>query len=410
MLGGVDPDFHRRDLYDAIEAGAFPQWELGIQAFEDNEEQMFQDIDLLDITKMVPEELAPVQPIGLMTLNGNPTNFFAEVEQVAYCTAHLVPGIDHGDDPMLAARNFSYLDTQLTRLGGPNFDKLPINRPHTPVNSMHRDGFGQDAVHGGIAPYKPNSLDGGCPFTANGKMAGALTEAMRTIPAGVLGREKPASFDDHYSQPRQFWLSMTAVEQTHIIAAYTFELGKCFEQTIKERALTTLANIDPVLCGAVAAGLGLEAPKPTVELVDLAPSAALSQLGETWPVMGRQVAIVVGPDPGRACASTSSGRTDREVCRVRRDPARRPGAARAGRAGAPGRQGRPARARLGPAHRDDARRGVPAFQGDRRLGRPSGARPAGPRAHLRPQRARRPVDLRTRRGFRLRRVRRVRVD
>ncbi|MGQ0632615.1 MAG: catalase [Sporichthyaceae bacterium] len=303
LLSGIDPDFHRRDLYDAIEAGAFPQWELGIQAFEDTPEQMFEGIDLLDVTKFVPEELAPVQPIGLLTLNANPTNFFAEVEQVAFCTAHLVPGIDHGDDPMLAARNFSYLDTQLTRLGGPNFDKIPINRPHVPVNSMHRDGFHQEAVFGGIAPYKPNSLDGGCPFTANGangSVAGALTEVMRTIGEGVLGREKPASFDDHYSQPRMFFASLTPVEQDHVIAAYTFELGKVYEQAIKERVLTTLANIDERLCAEVAAGLGLPAPKATEPLTVQTLSAALSQVGTTWPVLGRTVAIVVGADAALA--------------------------------------------------------------------------------------------------------------
>ncbi|MGQ0625583.1 MAG: catalase [Sporichthyaceae bacterium] len=295
MLGGFDPDFHRRDLFDAIEAGAYPQWELGIQAFEDTPEQMFEGIDLLDVTKLVPEELAPVQPVGLMTLNANPTNYFAEVEQVAFCTAHVPPGIDHGDDPMLAARNFSYLDTQLSRLGGPNFNQLPINRPHVAVNSMHRDGAHQSAVHGGVAPYKPNSLDGGCPFTANGD-PGALTEAMRTIPSGVLGREKPASFDDHFSQPRMFYASLSPVEQAHVAAAYTFELGKVYEQAIKERALVAIANIDPALCAQVAAGLGLPAPKPTEPAGKVTLSAALSQIGQQWPVAGRTLGIIVGAD------------------------------------------------------------------------------------------------------------------
>ncbi|HUR75931.1 MAG TPA: catalase [Sporichthya sp.] len=296
MLAGFDPDFHRRDLYDAIESGAFPEYDLGIQVFEDNAEQTFAGIDLLDPTKLVPEELAPVQIIGTLTLNGNPTNFFAEVEQVAFCTAHLVPGIDVTDDPLLTARNFSYLDTQLTRLGGPNFAQIPINRPHVPVNSMHRDGFHQDAVHGGVAPYKPNSLDGGCPFTANGDV-NALIEVARAIPASNIVREKPASFEDHYSQPRLFWLSMTPVEQDHIVAAYTFELSKCYETAIRERALTTLANIDDGLCARVAEGLGLEPPKPSVELVEVELSPALSQLGAEWPVDGRVVGLVVGPTP-----------------------------------------------------------------------------------------------------------------
>src|SRR5690606_25835521 len=167
IIGGVDPDFHRRDLADAIEAGAFPEWDLGVQGFPDNPEQMFEGIDLLDPTKIVPEELAPVQIIGTLQINRNVTNFFAETEQVAFHPGHLVPGIDITDDPLMQARLFSYLDTQLLRLGGPNFAQIPINRPHAPVNDMLRDGFHQHGVHAGVAPYQPNSLDGGCPFMAS---------------------------------------------------------------------------------------------------------------------------------------------------------------------------------------------------------------------------------------------------
>ncbi|MFJ5812063.1 catalase [Streptomyces sp. NPDC093093] len=291
IAAGVDPDFHRRDLADAIEAGAYPQWELGIQTFPDTPEQTFAGIDLLDPTKIVPEELAPVQPIGLLTLNANPSNYFAETEQVAFHVGHLVPGIDVTDDPLLQGRLFSYLDTQLTRLGGPNFGQLPINRTHAPVNDMLRDGMHQTAVHRGVAPYRPNSLDGGCPF-----LAGADTGAFIEVPAQVAEsrkvREAPASFDDHYSQPRLFWLSMSPPEREHIIAAYTFELGKCYEQAIKERALGVLANIDPQLCEQVAAGLGLPAPAADSSLTDPEPSPALSQLGRTWPTDGRIVGIV----------------------------------------------------------------------------------------------------------------------
>ncbi|GAA2399353.1 catalase [Streptomyces viridochromogenes] len=291
IAGGVDPDFHRRDLADAIEAGAYPEWELGIQTFPDTPDQMFEGIDLLDATNLVPEELAPVQPIGLLTLNRNPSNFFAETEQVAFHVGHLVPGIDITDDPLLAGRLFSYLDTQITRLGGPNFAQIPINRPHAPVNDMHRDGFHQDAVHRGVAPYRPNSLDGGCPFLA-GADNGAYIETPVTVPEGTKVREAPESFSDHYSQPRRFWLSMSAVEQEHIVGAYTFELGKCYEQAVKERALRTLANIDPGLCARVAEGLGLPAPEPTVPLADVEPSPALSQVGQVWPTDGRLVGIV----------------------------------------------------------------------------------------------------------------------
>ncbi|MGJ6968995.1 catalase [Streptosporangium sp. G11] len=291
LIGGVDPDFHRRDLADAIEAGAYPQWEMGIQVFPDTPEQTFEGIDLLDATKIVPEELAPVQPIGLLTLNANPVNFFAETEQVAFHTGHLVPGIDITDDPLLAGRMFSYLDTQISRLGGPNFPQIPINRPHAPVNDMLRDGSHQTAVHAGVAPYKPNSLDGGCPFYA-GMEEGAYRETPVQVPAARKVREAPASFADHFSQPRRFWLSLAPVEREHVIAAYTFELGKVYEQVIKERTLLALAEIDPYLCEQVAQGLGLPAPAPAGPLPSVEPSPALSQLGRTWPATGRVIGIV----------------------------------------------------------------------------------------------------------------------
>ncbi len=293
QLGGLDPDFHRRDLADAIEAGAFPQWELGVQVMPDTPEQTFEGIDLLDPTKIVPEELAPVRPLGLMTLNANPTNFFAETEQVAFHPGHLVPGIDITDDPLLSGRLFSYLDTQITRLGGPNFAQIPVNRTHAPVNDMLRDGFHQDAVHPGVAPYKPNSLDGGCPFFA-GAEEHAFVEHPLPVAESKKVRESPASFADHFSQPRQFWLSMTPVEQEHIIAAYTFELGKCREPAVRERTLLALARIDARLCAQVADGLGL--PAPEGETVEVDPSPALSQLGARWPVAGRTVGILTGPD------------------------------------------------------------------------------------------------------------------
>ncbi|MFJ8159976.1 catalase [Streptomyces sp. NPDC096136] len=291
LLCGMDPDFHRRDLYDAIEGGAHPQWELGVQVFPDTPEQAFEGVDLLDPTKIVPEELCPVQPIGLMTLNANTRNYFAETEQVAFHPGHLVPGIDVTDDPLLAGRLFSYLDTQISRLGGPNFGQLPVNRPHAPVNDMLRDGMHQSAVHTGVAPYRPNSLDGGCPFLA-GADTGAFVEVPVTVPDAAKVREAAASFSDHFTQPRLFWLSMSEPEREHIIAAYTFELNKCHERAVRERTLTVLANIDPQLCEQVAAGLGLPAPRPTVPLVTADASPALSQMGGTWPTDGRVVGIV----------------------------------------------------------------------------------------------------------------------
>ncbi len=295
LINGMDPDFHRRDLADAIEAGAFPQWELGVQVFPDTEEEFFEGIDLLDPTKFVPEELAPVKPIGLLTLNANPVNYFAETEQVAFHPGHLVPGIDVTNDPLLQVRLFSYIDTQISRLGGPNFGQLPINRPQAPVNDMLRDGMHQTAVHGGAAPYRPNSLDGGCPFLAGADL-GAFIDVPEQLAAAVKERKSPASFDDHFSQARLFFRSLTPVEQDHVIQAYTFELGKCREAAIRERQLLALANIDTALCAAVAAGLGMPAPAATEQVPDAAPSPALSQLGGTWPVAGRVVGIVADED------------------------------------------------------------------------------------------------------------------
>ncbi len=287
-LGGIDPDFHRRDLWDAIEAGAFPEWDLGVQVLPDTEDQTFEGIDLLDATKLVPEELAPVEIIGRLTLNRNPTNYFAETEQVAFCTAHVPRGIDFTDDPLLQARNFSYLDTQLSRLGGPNFDQLPINRPHSPVNTTQRDGFGQQAVAEGIAPYNPNSLGGGCPFPAGRE---GFVSVPRQI-SGVRVRERAASFADHYSQATLFWKSMSQPEQEHIVGAFSFELGKCQSEEVTERVLANLANVDAGLTSAVAANLGKAAPKgkpargvvgsPALSLMPSAPA----------PVAGRVVGIL----------------------------------------------------------------------------------------------------------------------
>ena len=287
-LGGIDPDFHRRDLWDAIEAGAFPEWDLGIQVFPDTDDQTFEGIDLLDPTKLVPEELAPVEIIGRLTLNRNPTNYFAETEQVAFCTAHVPRGIDFTDDPLLQARNFSYLDTQLTRLGGPNFDQLPINRPHSPVNTTQRDGFGQQAVAEGIAPYNPNSLGGGCPFPAGGQ---GFVHVPRQI-SGARARVRAPSFADHYSQATLFWNSMSGPEQEHIVGAFSFELGKCQSEEVKDRVLANLANVDAGLTSAVAANLGKPSPKgkpargvvgsPALSIVPSAPA----------PVAGRVVGIL----------------------------------------------------------------------------------------------------------------------
>ncbi|MGI8761120.1 MAG: catalase [Jatrophihabitantaceae bacterium] len=308
IAAGVDPDFHRRDMADGIETGAFLEWELGIQVMPDDGTDTFQGIDLLDPTKLVPEELAPVQLIGKMTLNANPTNYFAETEQVAFHTGHLVPGIEVTNDPLMQARLFSYLDTQLTRLGGPNFAQLPINRPHCPVNDMLRDGMHQSAIHTGTAAYKPNGIDGDQPLIAT-EDNGGYVQTARPIDGSVV-RANPVSFDDHFSQVSLFYASMSPVEQTHIVEAYTFELGKCYERAIRERQLLALANIDTQLCELVAAGLGLPAPSGTPAR-DVVASAALSQVvTEPGSIAGRKTGVLA--DAGADLAGIKKLRTAAE--------------------------------------------------------------------------------------------------
>jgi catalase len=277
-------------MADSIDAGAFFEYELGIQVMPDDGTDTFEGIDLLDPTKIVPEELVPVAFIGKLTLNRNPTNYFAETEQVAFHTGNLVPGIEPTNDPLMQARLFSYLDTQLTRLGGPNFTQLPINRPHCPVNDMLRDGMHQTAIHEGLAPYRPNSIDDGEPEVAEAS-DGGYVQTPRAV-EGPTVRENPASFDDHFSQAAMFYRSLSRVEQLHVIEAFTFELGKCYEQAIKERELGVLANVDTELCEQVAIGLGLPAPKGKPP-ADVPKSPALSQVyAEPGSIAGRKVGII----------------------------------------------------------------------------------------------------------------------
>ena len=251
LLAGTDPDFHRRDLANAITSGAFPEWELGVQVMPDTDDQTFEGIDLPDPTKLVPEELVPVQPIGRMTLDRNPTNYFAETEQVAFHVGHVVRGIDVTDDPLMTARLFSYLDTQLTRLGGPNFSQIPINRSVSAVDDNHRDGAMQQAVHAGRTPYLPNGLGGGCPFLASPEVG--FVHTARQV-QGTITRRR--SDDDPYGQATMFWRSLTDVEQDHVVDAFTFELGHVEVQGVVDRMLTRLDAIAPELGARVAMGLG----------------------------------------------------------------------------------------------------------------------------------------------------------
>ncbi|MFV3380718.1 catalase HPII [Pseudomonas sp. NY15354] len=297
-LGGKDPDFHRRDLWEAIETGDYPEWELGVQIVPEADEHNF-DFDLLDPTKIIPEELVPVTPLGKMVLNRNPDNFFAEVEQIAFCPGHIVPGIDFTNDPLLQGRLFSYTDTQLSRLGGPNFHEIPINRPIVPNHSSQRDAMHRMTIDKGRASYEPNSIDGGWPKETPPAPHGGGFESYQERIDGHKIRQRSDSFSDHFSQARLFFQSMSPTEQQHIIKAYSFELGKVEREAIRAREVNEiLANIDLDLAAAVAANLGLPAPKAgTVQVKGAKPaqSPALSQMNHPGSVgiKGRKIALLV---------------------------------------------------------------------------------------------------------------------
>jgi catalase len=275
-INGADPDFHRRDLWSAIEAGDFPEWELGFQLFDEDFAAKF-EFDVLDATKLIPEEQVPIRPIGKLVLDRRVDNFFAETEQVAFCTQNIVPGIDFSDDPLLQGRNFSYLDTQVKRLGGPNFTHIPINAPKCPMAHFQQDGH--MAMHNpkGRANYEPNSwgAQGGPRESPSG-----YTSYPEPI-QGTKVRVRSETFSDHYSQARQFYISQAPIEQTHIANALTFELSKVETLAIRTRMVSHLLNIDAGLAEAVAKGLRLKempapvmAAKPTRQ--DLKPSPSLS--------------------------------------------------------------------------------------------------------------------------------------
>ena len=253
---GADSDFHRRDLWEAIEAGAYPEYELGLQVFSEEQAERF-SFDVLDATKIVPEELVPIRAVGRLVLNRNPDNFFAETEQVAFCTAHIVPGIDFSNDPLLAGRIHSYVDTQLTRLGGPNFHEIPINSPVAQVHNNQRDGLHRQAIHRGRVAYEPNSLAGGCPFQAGVKGFTSFPEPVQEDKV----RGKPEKFAEHYNQATLFYNSQTPTEQAHIIRAFRFELTRVQTPAIRERVVSQLVNVDAGLARAVAEGLGIDVPE-----------------------------------------------------------------------------------------------------------------------------------------------------
>ena len=296
-LAGKDPDFNRRDMWESIEMGDYFEWELGVQVVEEADEHKF-DFDLLDPTKIIPEELVPVQILGKMTLNRNPDNFFAETEQAAFHPGHVVPGIDFTNDPLLQGRLFSYTDTQLLRLGGPNFHEIPINRSIAPVHNNQRDAFHRQTINKGRANYEPNSIDGGWPKETPPAPSGGGFESYPERMEGHKVRVRSPSFADHFSQATLFWNSMSEPEKEHIVGAYTFELGKVEREFIRERQVNEiLANIDMELARRVAQNMGLPAPTaPTVQAKPqtLQSSPALSLMNKLpGNIKSRKVAILV---------------------------------------------------------------------------------------------------------------------
>ena len=292
-IAGADPDFHRRDMFESIQAGNFPEWELAVQLFTQEEADAF-PFDHLDSTKLIPEELVPLTVIGRMVLDRYPDNFFAETEQVAFCPSHVVPGIDFSNDPLLQGRLHSYLDTQLSRLGSPNFHQLPINAPKCPFANQQRDGHMQMEVPKGRVNYEPSSLD---PSSARETVQG-FRSAVVSDGDAAKSRVRPESFADHYSQARQFFLSQSKYEQAHIASALVFELSKVETLSVREAVVANLLNVEAGLGKRVAAGLGLsELPSPSAAAVkakntDVSP--ALQIIGKMKDTLeGRAVGILI---------------------------------------------------------------------------------------------------------------------
>jgi catalase len=319
VISGADPDFHRRDLWDAIQAGDFPEYELSVQAVDEKQAEKL-DFDILDATKIIPEEIVPLRPLGKMILNRMPDNFFAETEQVAFCPANLVPGIGFSEDPLLQGRLFSYLDTQLSRLGSPNFQEIPVNAPKCPWQNLQRDGHMRMRVDASRVSYEPNSLDMAAP-----REAGANGFQSITVPAdGPKLRQRPESFADHYSQARLFFTSLTEPEQRHVIGGFAFELGKCQEVKIRRRMLGHLANVDRELSRSIAEKLGMAGEADEIEPfvpvnTKLKPSPALSQYAAAPPtIAGRKIGLLVsdGTDAKLVDALIKKAKTEQATVEI----------------------------------------------------------------------------------------------
>jgi catalase len=302
-IAGKDPDFNRRDLWDRISDGDFPEYDLCVQLVPAEDEHRF-DFDLLDPTKIIPEEDVPARPVGTLVLDRNPDNFFAETEQVAFHIANLVPGIDVTDDPLLQARLFSYLDTQLIRLGGPNFPQIPVNRPVADVRNHHRDGYHQMDIHQGQASYHKNSLSGGCPVVGG---PGSYTHFPERVDGPKI-RKRAESFADHYSQATLFWNSMSDWEKEHIVGAFRFELGKCEHRHVREGVVEQLNHVDHDLAVRVADGIGVEAPQAPAGANHGRVSPALSQVNlGADSIQGRKIAVLAADGVDSAAVAAVGG-------------------------------------------------------------------------------------------------------
>ncbi|MEU4574735.1 catalase [Nonomuraea sp. NPDC023979] len=308
-IQGNDPDFNRRDLWEAIERGAYPEYELCVQLVPESAEHDF-DFDLLDATKIIPEEQVPLKPIGRMVLNRNPQNFFAETEQVAFHLGNVVPGIDFTNDPLLQGRLFSYLDTQLLRLGGPNFPQIPVNQPVSPVRNDQRDGFHQHLIHESRTSYAINSISGGCPAAIDG-----YKHYQEKID-GTKIRKRSPSFEDHYTQATLFWNSMADWEKRHIVSAFLFELGHVERKHIKEGVLKQLGSVHPDLAEQVAHGLGLPVPQGGPVHSDASP--ALSMTNQPGGVATRKIAILMadGTDAAAVTALKQALEGQGAICEI----------------------------------------------------------------------------------------------
>lgn len=304
-ISGADPDFHRRDLWYAIHEGNFPEWELGLQLFDEEFARKF-EFDVLDATKIIPEETIPLRFVGKLVLDRNVDNFFAETEQAAFCVRNVVPGIDFTNDPLLQGRIFSYQDTQLIRLGGPNFQQIPVNAPHCPVMNLQRDGYAQMSVPKGSVNYSPSSRQDDTPRQDPHRGLVSFDEPLE----GRKLRIRAESFADHFSQARQFFDSQTETEQNHIVSAFIFELSKCDTEAVRERMVGQLANVDQKIAERVAAGIGMAGnivPVATTKKArtDLKPSPALSILLNSGKTLeGRKIGCLVADGTDAAFVSS----------------------------------------------------------------------------------------------------------